>query len=143
MGGTGMEINPLAQAENHSLSKGRNLEGARSPELTRETAEQQRIATAMRVGSLATAAHHAAGDLDEQFPEAAGYMRQAAAGFERFSNLSRNPKLEEAATLISNLGRNQPAAIVAGVVLFYLRNSGDAAHHIASSEGSEGAYGIH
>jgi hypothetical protein len=62
----------------------------------------------MRVGSLADAAHHAAGDLDEQFPQAAGYMCQAAAGFERFSNLSRDPDLEEAATLISNLGRKHP-----------------------------------
>jgi hypothetical protein len=143
-----VEINPLDEAENRSVSKGRNLEGARSPELTRETAEQQRIATAMRVGSLAAAAHHAAGDLDELFPRVAGYMRQAGAGFERFSNIAQ-PQPRPSGTLISNLGRKQPAAIVAGVVLmglglsFYLRNSGDAAHHIASSEGSEGAYGIH
>jgi hypothetical protein len=130
--------------------KDRNLERTRSPELTRENAEPQRIATAMRIGSLAAAAHHAAGDLDEQFPQAARYMREAASGFERFSNLLRVPNLDEAATLISNLGRKQPAAIVAGVVLiglglsWYLRNSGDATHHIApSDERSEVAYGIH
>jgi hypothetical protein len=147
-----VEINRLNQAESHSLSKDLNLKGTRSPELTRETAEQ-RIATAMRVGSLAVAAHHAAGDLDEQFPQAARCMREAASGFERFSNLLRDPNLDEVTTLISNLGRKQPAAIVAGVVLiglglsWYLRNSGDATHHIAPAaacgEGSEGAYGIH
>lgn len=130
--------------------KDRNLERTRSPELTRETAEPQRIATAMRMGSLAAAAHHMAGDLDEQFPQAARHMREAASGFERFSNLLRDPNLDEAATLISNLGRNRPAAIVAGVVLiglglsWYLRTSGDATHHIApSDERSEVAYGIH
>jgi len=148
-----MGINQLNQAESHTLSKDLSLEGTRSPELTRETAEPQRIATAMRMGSLAAAAHHAAGDLDEQFPQAARYMREAASGFERFSNLLRDPNLDEVATLISNLGRKQPAAIVAGVVLiglglsWYLRNSGDATHHIApaaaSGEGSKGAYGIH
>jgi len=148
-----MGINQLNQAESHSLSKDLNLKGTRSPELTRENAEAQRIATAMRMGSLAAAAHHAAGDLDEQFPQAAHYMREAASGFERFSNLLRDPNLDEVTTLISNLGRKQPAAIVAGVVLiglglsWYLRNSGDATHHIApaaaSGEGSEGAYGIH
>jgi hypothetical protein len=145
-----MGINQLNQAESHSLSKDLNLKGTRSPELTRENAEPQRIATAIRMGSLAAAAHHAAGDLDEQFPQAARYMREAASGFERFSNLLRDPNLDAVATLISNLGRKQPAAIVAGIGLglsWYLRNSGDATHHIApaaaSGEGSEGAYGIH
>jgi hypothetical protein len=133
--------------------KDRNLERTRSPELTRETGEQQRIATAMRMGSLAAAAHHMAGDLDEQFPQAARHMREAASGFERFSNLLGDPNLDEAATLISNLGRKRPAAIVAGVVLiglglsWYLRTSGDGTHHIApaaaSGESAEVAYGIH
>ena len=97
----------------------------------------------MRMGSLAAAAHHAAGDLDEQFPQAARYMREAASGFERFANLLRDPNLGEVATLISNLGRKQPAAIVAGVVLiglglsWYLRNSGDATHHIAPAAPGE------
>ena len=47
-------------------------------------------------------------------------MREAASGFERFSNLLRDPNLDEVATLISNLGRKQPATIVAGVVLIGL-----------------------
>jgi hypothetical protein len=107
----------------------------------------------MRVGSLATAAHHAAGDLEEQFPQAARHMHDAASGFEHISNLLRDPNLDEVAALISNLGRKQPAAIVAGVVLiglglsWFLRNSGDAAHRpehgAAGGEGREGAYGIH
>jgi hypothetical protein len=107
----------------------------------------------MRVGSLATAAHHAAGDLEEQFPQAARYMHDAASGFEHISNLLHDPNLDEVTALISNLGRKQPAAIVAGVVLiglglsWFLRHSGCGAHRpehsAAGGEGREGAYGIH
>ena len=112
-----MEIDQLHEGVSQGLSKDRNLEGTRPLELTRESAERQRVATAMRMGSLAAATHHAAGDLEEQFPQAARYMRDAASGFERISNLLRDPNLDEVATLIGNLGRRQPAAIVAGVVL--------------------------
>jgi hypothetical protein len=147
-----VELDELHEGVSHSLTKDRNLEETRPLELTRESAERQRVATAMRVGSLAAAAHNAAGDLDEQFPQAARNMRDAASGFEHISSLLRDPNLDEVATLIGNLGRKQPTAIVAGVVLiglrlsWCLRNSGDAAHRIApaaASEGTEGAYGIH
>ena len=47
-------------------------------------------------------------------------MSNPAEGFERFSNLLRDSNLDEAATLISNLSRKQPAPIVAGVVLIGL-----------------------
>jgi hypothetical protein len=145
-----MELDELHEGVSHSLSTDRNLEQTRLLDLTRESAERRRVATAMRVGSLATAAHHAAGDLEEQFPQAARYMHDAASGFEHISNLLHDPNLDEVAALISNLGRKQP---VAGVVLiglglsWFLRNSGDAAHRpehsAAGGEGREGAYGIH
>ena len=148
-----MELDELHEGVSHSLLTDQNLEGTRALEPPRESAERQRIATAMRVGSLATAAHHAAGDLEEQFPQAARYMHDAASGFESISNLLRDPNLDEVATLVRNLGRKQPAAIVTVVVLiglglsWYLRNSADAAHRTelgaAAGEGREGAYGIH
>jgi hypothetical protein len=47
-------------------------------------------------------------------------MHDAASGFERISNLLRDPNLDEVATLIGNIGRKQPAAIVAEVVLIGL-----------------------
>jgi hypothetical protein len=107
----------------------------------------------MRMGSLATAAHHAAGDLEEQFPQAARYIHDAASGFESISNLLRDPNLDEVATLIGNLGRKQPAAIVAGVVMiglalsWFLRTSGEMVYgtqsRAAAGEGRVGAYGIH
>ena len=89
------ELDELHAGVSHSLSKDRNLEGTLPLEPTRESAARQRVATAMRMGSLATAAHHAAGDLEEQFPQAACYVRDAASGFERISNLLRDPNLDK------------------------------------------------
>jgi hypothetical protein len=97
------------------------------------------------------AARRAAGDFEEQFPQTARYTYDAASGFERISNLLRDPNLDKFAALIRNLDRKQPAAIVTGVGLispglsWFLRNSGDAVHRTqaAADEGKEGAYGIH
>ena len=148
-----MELDELHEGVSQSLPKDRSLGESRALEPSRESAERQRVATAMRMGSLATAAHHAAGDLEQQFPQAARYMHDAASGFESISNLLRDPNLDEVAALIGNLGRKQPAAIVAGVVLiglglsWFLRNSGETVHRsepgAAAGEGRGGTYGIH
>jgi len=139
----GMELDEIHEGVTYSSSKDRNLERARTPEPIRQSAERQRVATAQRVGSLATATHHAAGDLEEQFPQAARYMHDAASGFESISNLLRDPNLDEVATLVRNLGRKQPAAIVAGVVLiglglsWFLTNSGDAVHRTGAGAAAD------
>ena len=148
-----MELDELNEGVSQGLSRDRNIDEARGLEPSRENAERQRVATAMRMGSLATAVHHAAGDLAEQFPQAARYMHDAASGFESISKLLRDPNLDEVAALIGNLGRKQPAGIVAGVVLiglglsWFLRNSGETAHRsqpgAAAGESRGGAYGIH
>ena len=148
-----MELDELHEGVSRSLSSDRHREETRALEPTRESAEQQRVATVMRMESLTTAAKRAADDLEEQFPQAAGYMHDAASGFESISNLLRDPNLDKVATLISNLGRKQPAAIVTGVVLlglglsWFLRNSGDAAlraeRDATAGKGREGAYGTH
>jgi hypothetical protein len=146
-----VELNELHEGVDHSLTNDRGIEGSQSPVMEqtipqiRETAERQRVATAMRMASLATAARHATGDLEEQFPLAARYIRDAGSGFESISNLLRDPNLDEVATLISNLGRKRPAAIVAAVVLFglglsWLLNSPGSA---GSSQSTERSYGVH
>jgi hypothetical protein len=119
-----MSMDRYAQnrSESHNLSKEGDLKRALSiGEPTalgnRETAEQYRHATALKMGSLATAANHAAGDLEEHFPQAARYTQAAAAGFAHISNFLHDPQLEEVATLIRNLSRRQPGAVAAGVVL--------------------------
>lgn len=138
-----MELDEIHEGVTYSSSKDRNLERARTPEPIRQSAERQRVATAQRVGSLAMAAHHAAGNLEGQFPQAARYMHDAASGFESISNLLRDPNLDEVATLVRNLGRKQPAAIVAGIVLiglglsWCLTNSGDAVHRTGAGAAAD------
>jgi len=113
-----------------------------------ECAEQQRRLIAVRMGSLAAAGHHAAGDLEEQFPSVARYLRDAATGFEHISSLLNDPQLDT-----GNLGGKQPVAIVAGVVLiglglaWFLTSSGDRPDRSAvdgSVNHREGGdYGLH
>jgi hypothetical protein len=105
------------------------------------------------MGSLAIASHHAAGDLEEQFPQVARYLGDAAIGFEHISNLLKDPRLDEIATLVGNLSRKQPVAVVAGVALvglglsWLLSNSGASPNRSAAdasaSDREGGAYGIH
>jgi|SRR5271166_2524776 len=149
-----MELDEMHEGVGRGLSSDRNLEEIRpltadAALQTRETAAQQRRATALRMGSLATAGHHAAADLEEHFPQVARYVHDAAAGFEHISNFLRDPNLDEVATFIGNLGRKQPAAVVAGVFLaavglsWFLKSSSDTSDGIAADDRERGAYGIH
>jgi hypothetical protein len=134
-----MELDELHEGVSQSLSTTQ----------ARETTAQQRRATAMRIGSLATAGHHAAGDLEEHFPQIARYIHDAAAGFEHISSFLRDPNLDEVANFIGNLGRKQPAAVVAGVFLvavglsWFLRSSGDPSESFGANGPERGAYGVH
>lgn len=153
-----MDLDELHEGVSQSLSKDQNLEGTRqqvgvATAQSRENAAQQRRATALRMGSLATAGHHAAVDLEEHFPQAARHIHDAAAGFEHISNFLRDPNLDEVATFIGNLGRKQPAAVVAGVFLvavglsWFLKSSSDISGRIgddpATDNRERGAHGIH
>jgi ferric-dicitrate binding protein FerR (iron transport regulator) len=153
-----MELHEQGRSESHNSSKEGDPKRALSiGEPTtignRETAEQYRHAAALRMGSLATAAHHAAGDLEAHFPQAARYTEAAAAGLTHISNFLYDPNLDEVATLLRNLGRRQPAAVAAGVVVVGLALSwlvkiamegGDTTAADAMVRGGEGgAGGIH
>ena len=105
-----MEIDVLHEGIQRGLSE----------EEIRPTAEQQRLGTAKRLRSLAAAAHHAADDLDGEFPQAARHIHNTAAGFEHLSNLLRDPHLDDVAIFAANLGRYQPVAVIAGAVLIGL-----------------------
>jgi hypothetical protein len=115
----------------------------------RGTAAQERRATARRIGSLATAGHHAADDLDEHFPQIARYIHDAAAGFEHISSFLRDPNVDEVANFVGNLGRKQPAAVIAGVFLvavglsWFLRSSDDTSYSSSADDRESGAYGVH
>ena len=148
-----MELDELHEGVSPSLSQDRNLERTRavapgSPAWSPETAAQQRRLTALRMGSFAAAGHHAAVDLAEHFPRAARYMHDAAAGFEHISNFLCDPNLDEVATFIGNLGRKQPAAVIAGCFLvavglsWFLNISGDISGGTAADGRERGAYGV-
>jgi len=53
------------------------------------------------------------------------------------------------ANFVGNLGRKQPAAVVAGVFLiavglsWFLRSSGDISNSFAADNRERGAYGVH
>jgi hypothetical protein len=152
-----MDLHEQDRSESHNLSKESDPKQALSigePAVigNRETAERYRHATALRMGSLATAAHHAAGDLEAHFPQAARYSEAAAAGLTHISNLLHDPNLDEVATLLRNLGRRQPAAVAAGVVVVGLALSwlvkiamegGTTAADAMVLGGEGGAGGIH
>jgi hypothetical protein len=140
-----MGVKELKRDESYSISTGSNPDRAQSRvgesvEQTLYTVEQQRRATALRLGSLANAAHHAAGDLEDQFPQTARYMHHSAAGLEHLSSILRDPSLDELASLIGDLARKQRVAILAGVVLigvglsWLLKTSVGAADNAASDD---------
>lgn len=133
-----MELDQLHEGVSQSLSTTQ----------ARETTAQQRRATALRIGSLAAAGHHAAGDLEEHFPQIARYIHDAAAGFEHISSFLRDPNLDEVANFVGNLGRKQPAAVVAGVFFvavglsWLLRNIGNPSEDFGVDGRERDAYGV-
>jgi hypothetical protein len=143
-----MELDELHEGVSQSPSTDRNLEGMRGLIRDPETAAQQRRATALRVGSLAAAGHHAASDLEEHFPQAARYIHDAAAGFDHISNFLRDPNLDEVATFVGNLGRKQPAAVIAAVfmvavgVSWFLTSSSDMSSRTMDDDRGRGTYGV-
>jgi hypothetical protein len=97
--------------------EGRSLAGVSGAAPPRISAEQHRHATAERIGTLAKAADHAAGDLNGSFPQTARFLHDTAAGFEHIADFLRDPKLDDITSLVGDVRRQQPAAIVAGLVL--------------------------
>ena len=134
-----MELDQLHEGVSQSLSTTQAC----------ETTAQQRRAAAHRIGSLAAAGHHAAGDLEEHFPQIARYIHDAAAGFEHISSFLHDPNLDEVANFVGNLGRKQPAAVVAGVFLvavglsWFLRSAGNPSEDFGIDGRERGTYGVH
>jgi hypothetical protein len=143
-----MELDELHESVSRSPSTDRNLAGMRGLLTDPETTAQQRRATALRVGTLAAAGHHAAGDLEEHFPQVARYIHDAAAGFDHISNFLHDPNLDEVATFVGNLGRKQPAAVIAAVFLlavgvsWFLTSSSDMSGRTMGDNRGTSTHGI-
>jgi hypothetical protein len=121
-----MDLKELEQTQRHSGSgdplsgEGRLPIGASSADEARLDVEHQRRAAAERIGTLAGAANHAAGDLDAAFPQTARFLRDTAAGFEQISNFLYDPKLDDITDFFGNLRRRQPVAMTTGFILVSL-----------------------
>ena len=143
-----MELDELHEGVSQSPSTDRNFTGMRGLLTDPETAAQQRRATALRVGTLAAAGHHAAGDLEEHFPHVARYIHDAAAGFDHISNFLHDPNLDEVASFVGNLGRKQPAAVIAAVFLlavgvsWFLTSSTDLSGRTMGDNRETGTHGV-
>jgi hypothetical protein len=144
-----MELDELHEGVSQSPAPARNRENEGGVLSDPETVAQQRRATAVRMGSLAAAGHHAAGDLEEHFPQVARRIHDAAAGCEQISNFLHDPHLDGVTTFIGNLGRKQPAAVLAGALLiamglaWFLKGSGDMSGSAMADDRERGTYGVH
>jgi hypothetical protein len=131
-----MEVKELTQnasrdgSADRRFEQGRSLVGAPAANEPRPRADQLRQATAERIGALAGAANHAAGDLEAAFPQTAHFLHDTASGLDQISNFLGEPSLDDITALIGNMARRQPAAVVAGLVLagmalsWFLKSSG-------------------
>ncbi len=79
-------------------------------------------------------------------PRATSTMLREASSTSRFL---RDPNLEEVAAFIGNLGRKQPAAVIAGIFLvavgvsWLLNSAGKMSGRTAVNDRERGAYGVH
>lgn len=79
--------------------------------------EHQKSAGAERLSGVARAAQTAANDLDEQNPQVARLVRDAAASVDRFAGDLRSSNVTDIVASVSNFARQQPVAFFAGSVL--------------------------
>ncbi|HEX2138488.1 MAG TPA: YtxH domain-containing protein [Woeseiaceae bacterium] len=100
-------------------------------EKARDMAEEQKSAGAEQIKGVARAMQTAADELEQQMPAAAGYVREAASGVERFSSSLRNRSIDELVSSFNNFAKNQPtaffgASVLAGFVLSrFLKSSAE------------------
>jgi hypothetical protein len=99
--------------------------------LARDFAEQQKGAGAERVKGMAQAVDAVAGKLDEEMPEAAKYVREAAKSMDRFSSSLRDRSVGDLVGTFTDYARRQPvaffgASVLAGFALSrFLKSSSD------------------
>ena len=99
-------------------------------------AETQKRTGADRLSDVAGAVERAAGEIEQESPDAARYIRQAAQGVQRFSSQMRERDIEDIAAQARDIARRQPLLVFGGAVLAglaiarFLKSSND--HDMAS-----------
>lgn len=107
-----------------------------------DTAEQQKRAGADYVTDIAGSVRRAAGEFEEQVPQAAEYIRYAADQIENMSDSLRRRDLSQMMTDVQSFARRQPTAFLGITFLAgfaavrFLRSTAPA----RSSSGSTGAW---
>lgn len=83
---------------------------------TRQMADEQKRKSADRMGSIARAVRSAAGDLEREMPQAAGFIQDAAQRLEETSADLKHLSLDEIMDRVGDFARRQPAAFFGGAV---------------------------
>jgi hypothetical protein len=110
----------------------------------RDTLADQKAAGADYVGGIAKAVRRAAGEFDEELPQAAQYIRRAAEQMDGVSNALRRRDFNELLGGVQDFARRQPTAflgatVLAGFVLVRFLKSSNAA--TATETGGEAGNG--
>lgn len=82
-----------------------------------EMVDQQKNAGADKLTGLSRAAHNAAGELEQQSPQVAQLVRDAASTVDNFADDLRTSSLSDVVASISSFARKQPVAFFAASVL--------------------------
>jgi methyl-accepting chemotaxis protein len=82
-----------------------------------ELAHAQKQNGAETLGGVAATVRHAADDLEQHLPRAAGYIHQAADSMERASAALKERSLDELIDGVGQFARSQPAAFFGAAVL--------------------------
>jgi hypothetical protein len=86
-------------------------------ERARRVAEQQKKTGADQIGGVARAVHEAAREIQQEMPQAAGFVHDAAAKLEGAAASLRERSIDDLVRSLNNFARNQPAAFFGGAVL--------------------------
>ena len=79
--------------------------------------DEQKIAGADYLGTIAQAVHRAAGEFQTEVPQAAQYIRQAAGQIENVANAVRDRNVRELVGEVQSFARRQPTLFFGGAVI--------------------------
>jgi hypothetical protein len=83
----------------------------------REAADRAKDSSVDRISGVSRAVHDAAQQLEQEMPQAAGFIHSAAERLEGASSALRERSIEDLASSFGNFARRQPAAAFAGSML--------------------------
>jgi hypothetical protein len=83
----------------------------------RKVAEQQKRAGADQIGGVARAIHGAAHEIEQELPQAAGFVHDAATKLEGAAASLRDRSVDDLIGTLNNFARSQPAVFFGGAVL--------------------------